>query len=186
MGVSGYIREYLGAINSAGKTSGYAGEGGIQMLKRGIQIYWRHSDTRKRYPDMLQQKLENNDETTTKTWKNYFNPWDNAWKSTQETLRWFTDGLKSNRWKRTRSLLKTRKHEIGITRSIRMLEEASGCKTWLFGYLDEASRCFRLPDPETSTNRTLLETKINQSILHHSKKSWENKSQSIRINTRMK
>ena len=63
---------------------------------------------------------------------------------------------------------------------------ASGYKTWLSRYLDKASGCLRLPNLEMSTNKTLLETTNNQSTLHHSKKSWENKSQLIRINMKIK
>ena len=37
-----------------------------------------------------------------------------------------------------------------------MLEETSEYKTWLSGYLDEASECVRLPDPETNTNRDAM------------------------------
>jgi len=34
-----------------------------------------------------------------------------------------------------------------------MLEEASGCKTWLSGYLGEAFGCLYLPNPETAQTK---------------------------------
>ena len=45
---------------------------GIRMLKEASEYAEGHPDTRERYPD-TQLKLENSDETATKTQKNYFN-----------------------------------------------------------------------------------------------------------------
>ena len=58
-----------------------------------------------------------------------------------------------------------------------MLKEGSGC-------YEQASRCVHLLDPET-TNRDAAETKIFNSILHHSKDLGKNKSQLDRINTKI-
>ena len=54
-----------------------------------------------------------------------------------------------------------------------MLKEASGCKTWLSGYLDEASGCHRLPDPEM-TNRDATGKQMISILYHTIRKIWEN------------
>jgi len=41
-----------------------------------------------------------------------------------------------------------------------MLKEESGYETYPSWYLDEASRCFRLSDPEMNTNRDAIGTRF--------------------------
>jgi len=59
-----------------------------------------------------------------------------------------------------------------------MLKEASRCKPWLSGYLDEASGYHRLLDPETSKNRDAAEQIIFiLSTPFRKKKDWKTDSE---------
>ena len=57
-----------------------------------------------------------------------------------------------------------------------MLKETSRCLKDVSGCYEQVSGCIHLPDPET-TNKDAAETKIFNSILHHSKDLGKNKSQ---------
>ena len=66
-----------------------------------------------------------------------------------------------------------------------MLKEAFRCLKEVFGCYKQASGCLYLPDPEMNMNRDAMIEFKNFLSAPFRKKSWENKSQVIKINIRI-